>query len=118
MTRHHKIKVGISDGGEQSQSGGAGNGGGRIFHRQNFKNKESVFKAPTVGLETIFSIYEQPKDAAALFKSNEALSIYVNIIFKDGGPMATGDILSVVETGLNLPEEPDDTTGKVAFLEW
>ena len=95
MTRYHKIKVGISDGGEQSQSGGAGNSGGRIFHRQNFKNKESVFKAPTIGLETIFFIYKQPKDTAVFIKSNEALSRYVGIIFKDGGPMATRDILSV-----------------------
>ena len=77
-----------------------------------------MFKYPIVGLDTIVLSYGQPKDAAALIKSNEALSRYVGIIFKDGGPMATRNILSVEDTGLNLSEGPDDTAGKVSFLEW
>ena len=95
---------------------GACKGGGRPFHRRNFKNKELVFKATTVGLETIVLSYTQLKDAAAFIKSNEALSRYVGVKFKVGGPMSARAIISFTETYLKLTEYPDDTVGKVAFL--
>ena len=93
-------------------------GSERPFHRRNFKKKEPKFKAPTVGLETIFFSYGQPKDAASLIKSTEALYIYAGVNFNVRGPMATRDILSVMEPYLKLPEDPDDTMGKVALLKW
>ena len=91
-------------------------GGGRPFHRRDFKKKEMMFKAPTVGLETIVFGYRKPKDAVSFIKSNESLSRYVGVNFKVGGPMAARSILSVMEPDLRLPEEPYDTAGKVAFF--
>ena len=43
---------------------GSGKEGGRPFHCQNFKNKEPIFKALTVGLETIVFSYGNLKDTA------------------------------------------------------
>ena len=47
---------------------GSGKGSGRPFHCRNFKNKEPMFKATTVGLETAIFSYGQPKDAARFIK--------------------------------------------------
>ena len=75
-----------------------------------------MFRAHKVGLETIVFSYRQPKDADAFIKSNEMLYRYVGVNFKVGGPMAMRDILSITEPDLKLPEDPNDTTGKVSFL--
>ena len=90
---------------------GAGKGGRRPFQSWKVKKKEPMFKYPTVGLDTIVFSYGQPKDAGALIKSNKALTRYVSVNFKVGGPMATRSILSITETYLKLPEDTDNTTG-------
>ena len=77
-----------------------------------------MFKYRTVGLETIFFSYGQPKDAAALIKSNKFLSRYAGVKFKVGGPMVVRSILPGTEPDFKLPEDPDDTVGKVALLKW
>ena len=77
-----------------------------------------MFKAPVVGLETIIFSYGQPKDAAAFIKSNKVLSRYVGVNFKFGGPMDARAIISVMDPDLKLPEDPDGTVGKLAFLKW
>ena len=77
-----------------------------------------MFKAPTVGVETIISSYGKPKDSATFFKSNEALSRYSGINLMLRGPMAVRAILSVTEIYLRLPEDFDNTEGKVYFLKW
>ena len=77
-----------------------------------------MFKYPIVGLDTIVLSYGQPKDAAALIKSNEALSRYVGVNFKAGVPKDTRAILSVTDSDLKLPEYPDDIAGKFDFLKW
>ena len=97
---------------------GAGKGGGRPFHHWNFKKKDSMFKSPTVGLETIVFSYGKLKDAAAFIKSNEVLSRYIGVNFKVRGPISAKAILSVTEPYLKLPEDPDDTAVKVDFLKW
>ena len=81
----------------------SGKGGGLLFHRRNFKNKDPMFKAPTVGLDTIVFSYVQPMDAATFIKSNKALYRYVGVNFMVGGPMATRSILSVTDPDLKLP---------------
>ena len=82
---------------------GAGKGGVRPFNCCNFKNKELMFKVPTVVLDTIIFSYGQPKDSAPFIKSNEALSRCVGINFKVGGPIAVMDILLVTDPYLRLP---------------
>ena len=52
------------------------------FDHPNFKKKEPVLKALTVGLETIIFSYGHPKDVAAFIKLNKALSRYSGIEFK------------------------------------
>ena len=85
---------------------GSGKRGGRPFHRQNFKKNEPMFKAPTVGLETIIFSYRHPKDAAAFIKSNLVLYRYVSINFKFGGTVAARVILSGTDPYLKLLEDP------------
>ena len=77
-----------------------------------------MFKAPMVELDTIIFSYGHPKDAAAFIKSNKMLSRYVGVNFKVRGPMAASSIVSANETDLRLPEDPDDTAGKLDFLKW
>ena len=77
-----------------------------------------MFKALTVGIETIVFSYNHLKDTAAFIKSNESMSRYVGVNFKVGGPMCARAILYVMEPDLKLPEEPGDTASKVAFLKW
>ena len=97
---------------------GAGKGGGRPFNHRNFKKKETTIKAPTVGLKTIVFSSRKPKDYAAVIKSNKALSRYIGVNFKVRRPMSTRGILSVTDPDLKLPEDLNNTTGKVALLEW
>ena len=75
-----------------------------------------MFKGPTVDLQTILFSYGQTKDAVAFIKPNEVLSRYVGVNFKVGGTMDVRAILSVNELDLKLPEDPDNTAGKVAFI--
>ena len=75
-----------------------------------------MFKAPMVELDTIIFSYGHPKDAAAFIKSNKMLSRYVGVNFKVRGPMANRAILSVIDPYLKLPEDPDDTAGKLLSL--
>ena len=75
-----------------------------------------MFKAPMVGMEIIVFSYGKPKDSASFIKSNKVLYIYLSINFKAGVPMAVRDIISVRDPDLTLPEDPDDTVGKVTLL--
>ena len=95
-----------------------GKGGGQPFQHRTFKKKDSVFKTPTISIDSIVFSYVQTKDAVVFIKSNKAMSRYVYIKFKVGGPMAARAILSSKDPYLNLPENPDYIAGKVAFLKW
>ena len=97
---------------------GADKGSGLPFNRRNFNNKDPMFKATTVGLETIVFSYGLPKDADTFIKRKEALYRYIGVNFKVGGEMAARAIISITDPYLKLPEYPDDTAGKVSFLKW
>ena len=86
-------------------------GGGQHFHRRNFKNKDPLFKALTIGIDIIVLSYGKPNNAAAFIKPNKALSRYIGLNFKVGGPMETRAIPYVEETYLKLPKYPNDTAG-------
>ena len=68
LTNHNLTLATIAMEEKKVKVEGAGKGGGRPFHHWNFKKKDSMFKSPTVGMETIVFSYGQPKDAAAFIK--------------------------------------------------
>ena len=97
---------------------GYGKGSGRPFQRWNFKKKDTVFKALTVGIETILFSYGQHKDTATFIKLNEAMSRYAGVNFKSVGPMAVRAIISATDPYLKLPEDPKDNTGEFSSIKW
>ena len=75
-----------------------------------------MFKDPMIGIETIVFSYWQTKDTGAFINPNKLLSRYFGLKFKDWGHVAARFILSIDDPDWKIPEDTDDTAGKVAFL--